>query len=82
MSFSRHTSRIYMDDLDIQGALKVLADRITAAPEATATPYYMGAHLVLNLINNHAEIRDQQVLMDMFDVQLFENGVIDTLEGR
>lgn len=66
-----------MDEFDIKGALKVLTDRIIAEPEADATPYYLGAHLVLNLINNHDEIRDQSVLMQLFDNQLKAEGIID-----
>lgn len=74
MSLSRHTSRIYMDEFDICGALKVLADRIEEG--GGAAPYYVGAHLVLNLINNHSEIRDQSVLLALFDNQLREHGVL------
>lgn len=74
MSLSRHTSRIYMDEFDIGGALKVLADRIAGGGDAA--PYYVGAHLVLNLINNHSEIRDQSVLLALFDSQLREQGIL------
>lgn len=82
MAFSRHTSRIYMDDFDVQGTLKVLSDRIVSDPDSPATPYYVGAHLILNLINNQSEIRDQSVVMRLFDVQLYENGIIENLEGK
>lgn len=68
MSFSRHTSRIYMDEYDIQGALKVLSDRIVEG--TTDMPYYIGAHLALNLIHNHEDIRDQSVFLQLFDNQL------------
>lgn len=75
MSFSRHTSRIYMDDFDISGALKVLSDKIVADPQSESVDYYIGAHLALNLINNHAEIRDQAVFMQLFEGQLKEQGI-------
>ena len=74
MSLSRHTSRIYMDEYDLDGALKVLGDRIEEG--ADATPYYVGAHMVLNLIKNHEDIRDQSVLMALVDRQLAEAGII------
>ena len=68
MSFSRHTSRIYMDAYDIEGALKVLTERIGERDHDL--PFYIGAHLALNLIRNHEEIRDQSVFMALFDNQL------------
>ena len=37
MSLSRRTSRIYMDEFDVGGALKVLADRIEEG--GGAAPY-------------------------------------------
>lgn len=80
MSFSRHTSRTYLDDKGIKQAINLLSDRISAEPESPCTPYYVGAHLVLNIINNHKEIWDYRVLIDLFDVQLFENGISVDLE--
>ena len=77
MALSRHTSRIYMDEFDIQGTIKVLSDRIIEHPDAASTPYYLGAHLAFNLINNHSEIRNQADFMALFDVQLYENGIIE-----
>lgn len=74
MSLSRHTSRIYIDEYDLGGALKVLGDRIVEGGEEA--PYYIGAHLALNLIRNHEEIRDQSVFM-----QLFDNVLNTHLEG-
>ena len=69
-----------MDDFDVSGALKVLSDRIVAAPDDASTPYYIGAHLALNLINSHDDIRDQSVFIRLFDVQLYENGIIEEME--
>lgn len=80
MSFSRHTSRIYLDDLDVEGAINAFGHRIVDNPECEATPFYVGAHLILNLINNHSEIRDQSVLMQLFEKQLLENGISITAE--
>lgn len=66
-----------MDEFDIQGTIKVLGDRIVQNPDAESTPFYMGAHLAFNLINNHTEIRSQADFMKLFDVQLYENGIIE-----
>lgn len=75
MSFSRHTSRIYMDADDVNGTLNVLRKRIAANSDSPAQAYYMGAHLLLNLINNHEELRDQSVVMTLFDRALEEQGI-------
>lgn len=77
MAFSRHTSRIYIDEDDIKGALNVLSRRITDNSDPGAINFYIGAHLTLNLIFNHEQIRDQSVFMKMFDTQLYEHGYIN-----
>lgn len=76
MSFWHKTSRGYMDEVDIEGTLKVLSDRIVEDPQGAATPYYVGAHLLLNLMYNHNDIRDQSVLMKLFDMQLINEEII------
>lgn len=81
MALSRHTSRIYLDDFDVQGTIKVLGDRV-AMGQTDAVPYYHGALLAFNLINNHTEIRTQADFIKLFDVQLFENGILEELEGN
>lgn len=74
MSFSRHTSRIYMDADDVSGTINVLSKRISANSDTDAQPYYVGAHLLLTLISNHEELRDQSVVMALFDRELEEQG--------
>lgn len=81
MALSRHTSKVYIDEFDLQGTIKVLADRIAMEP-SDATPYYLGALLAFNLISNHMEIKTQADFMNLFDVQLYENGIIESLEGN
>lgn len=76
MSLSRHSSKIYLDEYDIDGVLKVLAERIGYMNCGTARDYHIGAHLALNLIRNHEEIRDQSVFMALFD------NVINANEGE
>lgn len=76
MSLSRHTSKIYIDEYDLDGVLKVLADRIGFMNCGTLRDYCIGAHLALNLIRNHEEIRDQSVFMALFD------NIIATSEGE
>lgn len=75
MSLSRHTSRIYLDDFDVQGALNVLSRRIAIEPQTKATPYYIGAHIALNAIYTQENIRDQSAFMQLFDRQLIEGGI-------
>lgn len=74
MSFSRHTSRIYMDADDVNGTLNVLSKRINANSDSPAQAFYLGAHLLLNLINNHEELRDQSVVMALFDREIEGQG--------
>ena len=65
MTLCRHSSRLYMDEYDLDGVLKVLADRIG---EGTADmPYYVGAHLALNILRNHEYIDTQREFMALFD---------------
>ena len=65
MTLCRHSSRVYMDEYDLDGVLKVLADRIGDGTEDM--PYYIGAHLALNLIRNHEHIDTQRQFMQLFD---------------
>lgn len=65
MTLCRHSSRVYMDEYDLDGVLKVLADRIGEGAEDM--PYYVGAHLALNLLRNHDYIDTQREYMMLFD---------------
>lgn len=68
MTLCRHSSRLYIDEYDLDGTLKVLADRIG---EGTGdTPYYVGAHLALNILRNHDYIDTQREFMQLFDAVL------------
>lgn len=69
MSFSRHTSRIYCDIDDINGAINALGHEVMEG-DPDFGEYYMGALMTLTLIRNHEDIRDQSVFMDMFNNQL------------
>lgn len=78
MSLSKHTSRIYMDDYDVQGTMKVLADRITADPDMVqeATPFYLGAYITFQIIHEQTDVRDQSAFMGLFELKLMqENGI-------
>ena len=77
MTLCRHSSRVYMDEYDIDGVLKVLADRIAEGTEEM--PYYMGAHLALNLIRNHDYIDTQREFMQLFDRVLGNNRKDDNI---
>lgn len=65
MTLCRHSSRLYIDEYDLDGTLKVLADRIGEGTEAM--PYYVGAHLALNILRNHDYIDTQREFMQLFD---------------
>ena len=58
---SNHSSRIYMDEVDVEGALNVLADAVNdnAAPEADI---YYGALIAIETIAGN-KLRDQSELM-------------------
>lgn len=65
MTLCRHSSRLYVDEYDLDGTLKVLADRIGEGTEDM--PYYVGAHLALNILRNHEHIDTQREFMQLFD---------------
>lgn len=72
MTLCRHSSRLYVDEYDLDGTLKVLADRIG---EGTADmPYYVGAHLALNILRNHEYIDTQREFMAAFDAAMRKGG--------
>ena len=77
MAFSRHTSRIYLDEYDVRGAMKVLQDHIIDNPDSEKLSYYNGALITLYLIANHEHINTQVDFMNLFNVQLSEHGFID-----
>lgn len=65
MTLSRQSSRVYMDAYDLDGTVNVLGKRVQeGGPRA---PYYIGAHVALNLIRNHDRIETQQDFMTLFD---------------
>lgn len=68
MTFSRHSSRVYMDEYDLDGAINVLRQRIQEQDDDL--PYYQGAHLALNIIRNHDHIESQREFMLAFDAVL------------
>lgn len=72
MTLCRHSSRVYMDEYDLDGVLKVLADRIGEGTEDM--PYYIGAHIALNLIRNHEHIDTQREFMQLFDRVMEKRG--------
>lgn len=78
MSLSRHTSRIYIDEYDLDGVLNVLSKRVAGNEGLPATPYTLGAYAALNLIRNHDEIRDQSVFIELFD-RIMEDGGVEPL---
>lgn len=68
MTLSRHTSKVYMDEYDLDGVLNVLTRRIEQ--DDGDLPIYLGAHLALNIIRNHDYIDTQREFMQMFDAAM------------
>lgn len=58
---SNHSSRIYMDEEDVEGTLKVLADAVHDGPGPEADIYY-GALIALETIAG-TKLRDQSEFM-------------------
>lgn len=75
MTLSRRTSRIYMDDYDLKGAMTALGLRVEECAPSKATPYYAGARAALNIIYGYDEVRDQSVFMAAFDSLLRDAGI-------
>ena len=74
VTLSRHSSRIYMDDYDVEGTMNALDHRVGNCSDQ-ALPFYMGAYLALSIIYNQEELRDQSIFMDIFDNALRETGI-------
>ena len=68
MTLSRHSSRVYMDEYDLDGTLNALGQSIEEGGENQ--PYYIGAHIALNIIRNHDYIESQREFMLAFDAVL------------
>ena len=82
MTLSRHSSRVYMDEYDLDGVLNALAQRIDLAEGGPQfyednRHYYMGAHIALNIIRNHDYIDTQREFMELFDGVLDKRWNID-----
>lgn len=80
MTLWRKTTRYYSDEYELRGLLNALAiaidsEHINNVGPGEALPYYMGAAVLLNLLLNHEEIRDQQALMSLFNQTLRDEGI-------
>lgn len=80
MALSNHTSRIYLDEDDVWGVINVLNKRIKETPQDSLNLLYTGALIAFNLIYTQTRIDNQEVFMRLFDVQLYENDLLDSLE--
>lgn len=80
MTLWRKTTRYYSDEYELRGLLNAFAvaidsEQINNVGPGEAFPYYMGAAVLLNLLLNHEEIRDQQAMMSLFDQTLRDEGI-------
>lgn len=76
MTLFRKTTRFYSDEYEMRGAVTAFNNKIAMEDLGGALPYYIGAAMVLNILLNHDEIRDQSVLMDFFEMQLQDQEII------
>lgn len=86
MSLWRRTSRGYIDEYDLWGAVNALTRRAVEG-RGDAALVYTGAVLVLDILCNHDEIRDQSQLVQLVDRWMEDNGLLpgadtDTDEER
>lgn len=68
MALSRHSGRVYMDDLELQGTINVLRRR--AAEEDNHIHYgvYKGAERALSILYDHEFIDTPDDFMTIFDI--------------
>ena len=80
MTLWRKTTRYYSDEEDMRGLFKAFANRIdneviNNQENGEALPYYMGAEILINLLLNHSDIRNQISLIGLFDETLRNEGI-------
>lgn len=80
MALSNHTSRVYLDEVDLWGAINVLSKRIKEGTDPKVSLVYYGALLALHLMYTQKRIENQAVFLRLLDVQLFEVGLLNSLE--
>lgn len=74
MSLWRRTSRGYIDEYDLWGAINALTRRVEEA-QGDAALVYTGTVLVLDILYNHDELRDQSELVMLVDRWMADNGL-------
>lgn len=90
MAFSRKTTRYYMDEEDIRGAIRALSDRIADFElnndagvyhtQAEIADYWMdvGAAYALQIIADTEFIDNQACFMKLFDARTYRNDLPHT----
>lgn len=67
MTLASHTSRIYMDEYDVQGAIQALRHAADDSTDPLDCALYVGAQTVLMLLLDHDRIDTQADFMTMFN---------------
>lgn len=68
----RHSSRLYMDEYDLEGVLNVLSRRIGESDEESIKFSYYGAYTALRILCDTEQLNTQQDFMAVIDAA-FEN---------
>ena len=77
MTLSRHSSRIYLDEYDVDGVLNVLSKEIGAASTQREQDVLCGMHLALTLFRNHDYLDSQVDFMLLAHEQMASAGIIE-----
>lgn len=76
MTLSRHSSRIYLDEYDVDGVLNVLSKEIGAASTQREQDVLCGMHLAFSLLRNHEHLDSQMDFMLLAHEQMKSAGII------
>lgn len=73
MTLCRHSSRVYIDEYDLEGTCNALSKRIE--PEEEHADIYRGALIALGILSNHEYIDTQREFLLHFDAELKRLGL-------
>lgn len=68
MALSRHSSRVYMDDLELEGAINVLRRKAAEEENHIHWGIYSGAARALSILYDHEYIDKPDDFMTIFDI--------------
>ena len=74
MTLARKSSRIYMDEFDVDGLLKVLDRRAAESTDSIVWARYSGAARAISIISYHDYIDTQADFMRLFEKDIPKEG--------